>query len=100
MVFMQPRNGVATIDLHGRIFREDGQFVCYCDELDISTQGDTLDETIRRSRDMVAAYFEAARKTGGLQAILARLLPPGASPGKEIDLQTHFDVCEAQRLAV
>lgn len=47
------------------IEEQDGEFVTYVPALDFaSTHGDTRDEAIERTREMIAGYLELAEKEG------------------------------------
>jgi len=39
---------------------EEGGYVVYCPELDITTEGDTIEEAIYMIKDAAAGYFEVA----------------------------------------
>jgi predicted RNase H-like HicB family nuclease len=47
------------------IEEQDAQFVTYVPALDFaSTHGDTRDEALRRTHELIVGYFEFARKDG------------------------------------
>lgn len=46
--------------LTATIWREDGGYVSLCSELDIASQGDTVEEARRNLREAVELFFETA----------------------------------------
>jgi predicted RNase H-like HicB family nuclease len=53
-----------------RILKEDGTFIAYVPELDVSTCGDTEAEARRNIVDAVQEFLETAREQGTLKEIL------------------------------
>jgi predicted RNase H-like HicB family nuclease len=49
-----------TRTLTATIWREDGGYVSLCPELDIASQGDTVEEARANLQEAVGLFFEAA----------------------------------------
>jgi len=49
-----------TRTLTATIWREDGGYVSLCSELDIASQGDTVEEARRNLKEAVELFFETA----------------------------------------
>jgi predicted RNase H-like HicB family nuclease len=65
------------------IEREDDAYVAQCPELDIASQGATIEEASDNLREALELFFETASK----DEISRRMKT--ASPGQQIDLSTH-----------
>lgn len=63
----------AAIVLHVEILREGAAHVSRCRELDIATAGESVEEAIRRTHDMVAGYFAVCVRQGRLADVLRGL---------------------------
>ncbi len=53
---------------------EDGGYVATCPELNIHTEGDTLDEATANLIEAVDCYLETANKLGHLDGLFKRLI--------------------------
>jgi predicted RNase H-like HicB family nuclease len=62
---------------------DSGGYVALCPELDIASQGESIDEAIRNLKEAVEGFFEVASPT----EVEARLKRPA--------LFTHFEVTRA-----
>jgi predicted RNase H-like HicB family nuclease len=49
---------------------DEGGFVSYCPELDIASQGESVEEAAENLRDAVIEYIDALREQGNLQTVL------------------------------
>ncbi len=54
-----------------QVWREDGAYVAYAPELDVSSCGDSLAEARARLREAVSLFLEEASRMGTLEDILA-----------------------------
>ncbi len=54
-----------------QVWKEDGAYVSYAPELDVSSCGDSLREARRRLREAVALFLEEAAHQGTLDDILS-----------------------------
>ena len=61
---------IRNIDFTGEIFKEDGMFVAYCPELDVSSCGITIDEAKKNLLQATKLFIEESQKMGNLKAIL------------------------------
>jgi len=52
------------------VWQEDNAYVSYCPQLDISSCGDTLEDTRRMLKEAVRLFIEEAERKGTLQDIL------------------------------
>lgn len=62
-----------ALTLHCRIFKEGDQYVSHCQEMNVSTCGDTMDKVLRRTKELVLIHLEEARDDGTLMDLLLRL---------------------------
>ena len=51
-----------TLTLTALLVREDDGFVALCPEVDVASQGDTVDEAKKNLREAVELFFECASK--------------------------------------
>lgn len=58
------------IDFDSIIFKEGNDFIAYCPELDISSCGDTVDQSKEMLKIAVRLFVEEAEKMGTLDDIL------------------------------
>ena len=67
------------IELSLRVYREDGQWVAECDELDVSSCGDSVEEALENIHDAIVVYLTTLEAEGELERVFAergiRLLP-------------------------
>lgn len=61
-----------SLDLHFTIEREDDVFVATCDELDVASHGDSIEEAVQRCKDAVRLYLEVISEDGELDETLMR----------------------------
>ncbi len=54
-----------------QVWREDGTYVAYAPELDVSSCGDSLAQARARLREAVSVFLEEASRKGTLEDILA-----------------------------
>ena len=54
-----------------QVWREDGVYVAYAPELDVSSCGDSVPEARRRLREAVLLFLEEAAHQGALKEILS-----------------------------
>jgi predicted RNase H-like HicB family nuclease len=59
-----------TISFTGEIFKENGMFVAYCPELDLSSCGKDLPESKKNLLEATRLFMEEALKMGTLKEIL------------------------------
>ncbi len=59
------------VKYRAEIFAEDGCFVGYCRELDVSSFGDTVDDARRSLQEAVELFLEGCEELGTLDDILA-----------------------------
>ena len=50
--------------------QDEGGFVSYCPELDVASQGETIEEAVRNLQDAVDTYVSALSEMGDLRAVL------------------------------
>ncbi|MEW5767457.1 MAG: hypothetical protein AB1797_07485 [bacterium] len=60
---------------HGVIEKEANRYKAICLELDIATEGRTLDEARRNLREAVEGYCECAAKEGDVETFVPRPVP-------------------------
>lgn len=66
--------GRGDLRIEGRIFRDaDGILVSRCESLDISTCGETFEDVVRSTVDMLVTYFEASQKLGRMPEVMRML---------------------------
>ncbi len=90
---------LAPILLTCRIARDGGVFVCDCVELGIATSGDTVDEVMHRTIDMIRSHFLVAKELGVLGRELAKAHAP-AVPGSELRFELRFTLDEAEPISI
>ena len=89
------------ITLHGQIFRDGNHYISRCHELSIATAGDTVDDALRRTRDMIEGYFAACSKAGTLDQILAKIVPGETKVNlKDLEFTTDFHIQQDFRIAL
>ena len=49
---------------------EEGGFVSYCPELDVASQGESLDEALAHAKEAIQVYLEALSDLGDLDRII------------------------------
>jgi predicted RNase H-like HicB family nuclease len=77
-----------SLDLHFTIEREDDIFVATCDDLDIASHGDTVEDAFSRCKDAINLYLAVLAEDGELDAVLkSRGLVPQATQ----NLDTHSE---------
>ncbi|MBI5191577.1 MAG: type II toxin-antitoxin system HicB family antitoxin [Nitrospirae bacterium] len=59
------------LGVHLDIFEEDGQYVGLCQELGVSSFGDTPDEAEAATREAVTLFIEECQNMGTLEQVLA-----------------------------
>ncbi len=59
------------VKYRAEIFADDGCFVGYCRELDVSSFGDTVDDARRSLQEAVELFLEGCEELGTLDDILA-----------------------------
>lgn len=59
-----------SLELHFTIQQEDDQFVASCDEFDIASHGNTVEEALQRCQDAVVLYVEVLSEDGELDRVL------------------------------
>jgi predicted RNase H-like HicB family nuclease len=59
-----------TISFTGEIFKENGMFVAYCPELDLSSCGKDVSEAKKNLLDATRLFMEESLKMGTLKEIL------------------------------
>ena len=65
---------MARIALTGYLRRAaDGTIISHCNELDVETCGDSIEEIQQRTVEMIIAYFAACQKLGTLRDVLEGL---------------------------
>ena len=52
------------------ILKENGVYISYCPQLDVSSCGDTVEEARSMLREAVGLFIEGAKELGTLQEIL------------------------------
>jgi predicted RNase H-like HicB family nuclease len=65
---MEEREKDTTLHLHASITPDDGWYVAQCLEVDVTSQGETIDEALSNLREALELYFRdepATRSTGG-----------------------------------
>src|SRR2546422_6102737 len=65
------KSGAREITLTVQIWREDGAYVAYAPELDVSSCGNSLRQSKARLRQAVGLFLEEAARRGTLENILA-----------------------------
>ena len=60
------------LELHFTIEKEDDQFIASCDELDIASQGHTVEEAMRHVMDAVLLWAEVQMEDGDLERELSQ----------------------------
>jgi predicted RNase H-like HicB family nuclease len=65
------KSGAREITLTVQIWREDGAYVAYSPELDVSSCGNSLRQSKARLRQAVGLFLEEAARRGTLENILA-----------------------------
>lgn len=61
---------IRNIDFTGEIFKEEGAYVSYCPELDLSSCGKSIDEAKDNLLKATKLFIEEAQKMGTLKSIL------------------------------
>ena len=64
---------MGSVTLTGTIRREGTRFVSRCHELDIFTFGDSLEEAVIATADMIDSHFAALQKLGLIEETLTKL---------------------------
>ncbi len=59
------------IKVHLEIFKEDGQFVGLCPELNVSSFGDNPEEAEASTQEAITLFLEECQKMGTLEQVLA-----------------------------
>lgn len=67
----------SVLHLHGAIHLADGQYVSRCFELDTCTAGDSLEQVLDNTTDMIRLYFATCAQKGVLDRELTRLAAGG-----------------------
>lgn len=65
-------------------------YVSKCHELEIVTQGDTVEDVLEDTDAMVIDYFEACAVKGILADVLRKLLGTGEKPGT-VDISADYE---------
>lgn len=60
---------------HGVIERETDRYKAICLELDVATEGSTLEETRENLKEAVEGYLECAAKEGDMDVFVPRHVP-------------------------
>jgi predicted RNase H-like HicB family nuclease len=68
---LSAKSRTRDITLTVQVWREDGAYVAYAPELDISSCGDSLRQSKARLREATALFLEEAARQGTLESILA-----------------------------
>lgn len=66
-----PKRGSPKVSFSLQVWKEDGVYVAYAPELDVSSCGDSVREARQRLREAVALFLEEAAHQGTLEEILA-----------------------------
>lgn len=64
------RSGDRYVELTFKVTEEDGQYVSSCDEFDIASCGDTVDEAMENIIDAVNVYLQTLFEIGDLNRFL------------------------------
>ena len=59
-----------AITLRANVHRERKQWIGWCPDLDVSTQGDTRREAEENLREAVSLFLETCQETGNLEDVL------------------------------
>lgn len=62
-----------SLTLQCKIFKEGDQYVSHCLELNAATCGATVDEALRRTKELILIHLEEARDDGVLMDLLLQL---------------------------
>ena len=68
------------------VFEEDGQFVAYCEPLDLASQGDTPEQAHSRLGEAVRLFIDSCFERGTLEQVLSErqfTLQLASSPASE-----------------
>ena len=70
-IVISAKRRAKEITLIVQVWREDGAYVAYAPELDVSSCGDSLGQSKARLREAVKLFLEEAAHRGTLEGILA-----------------------------
>jgi predicted RNase H-like HicB family nuclease len=63
-----------SMDIHlvyrAEVFKEDGQFVAICPELNVSSFGDSVEEARKSLREAIDLFLEECESMGSIEAVL------------------------------
>jgi predicted RNase H-like HicB family nuclease len=61
------------IILNVSIMEEDGGYSAVCTDLDVASQGESVDEAVRNVKEAIELYLESAKETGMMDEVLEKL---------------------------
>ena len=67
----RPKSGSPSLSFTIQVWKENGAYVAYAPELDVSSCGDTLAQAKARLREAVGLFLKEASHLGTLEDILA-----------------------------
>lgn len=74
-----------VVILNFRLFQEGDVWVAHCPDLDLATQGPTMEAAVKNAREATELYMESCIERGVLERILveAGFIEPTAPPTRE-----------------